>query len=382
MYVPMGKEITVQNLHEDLDRVRRAQNLGTAMVSTDLNRVNKNLIGSTALLYSQIGSLSLQNTQGFNSLVASTEGLRSDIAIYSDEISSSLNQIGRNLSREIQNATAKLQVSIENLGKSIGKVNEELVKIRKESEHQTIILKDINEGIHKPENQKIANGIEEFNNVEYKASEQSFNQALEIKLSSFLAHYYLACIYMDEKEIKTGLYNEDKAISEMADAIFYGEKRIDENEDVRSYMIIAHQRLSDLYFKKGALDKALDELGKGISISKDKKETKIMYVQQYVHCYHALGDKSKAMEYVRLGLDDDVTYLVLLCDPCLEDLQDDILKIVEECSYSFSKVIEDLCAQVKDVNILNKINESISDVDAKTYLGRHKILSMLRGTVK
>lgn len=392
----MGNEITIQDCYNQMDRIRRSNNWGNAMVASsvntikrDMRSIERDIIGSSVLMYSSINELASSNQAGFESMVASTEGLRSDISLASYALQSSLSLSSekiqhaveiaeKKLTTQIQLSTAKLQLSLDNIQSSVEISNKILADILQEGRYQTSILRDINEGIHEPYIQEINNGIEDYNLRNYESAENSFNRALNIRKSLFLAHYYLGLMYKDDLKTERSLFNLEKAEKELKDAIFYGEKIFVGNRDVESYMVLAHRELSDVFYKQESCDNALKELEKGISLSTDQNETKIMYVENYVHCYYKLGNKKKALEYSKFGLESDATYVSLLCDPEIEELWDDIFKQIQDCNVSFEDVIFDLLSKVKNPDILVRINKLISEGDAKTYLGRHRIISLLK----
>ena len=77
-----------------------------------------------------------------------------------------------------------------------------------------------------------------------------------------------------------------------------------------------------------------------------------------------MKETDKALEYAKLGFENDATFVSLLIDDDLEEIREDLLRVVDECRVSFSSVISELL--------------SVSSDDAKTYLGRSKIISLLK----
>ena len=55
---------------------------------------------------------------------------------------------------------------------------------------------------------------------------------------------------------------------------------------------------------------------------------------------------------------------------------------IQDLSVSFVDVILELIAKVTDPEIIAKINNSISGENAKTYLGRHQIMNLLKESTK
>ncbi len=384
----MANELTIRDLHSDLDKMRRTNSWGNAMISAGIGKMNRDIntsiVGSTMMLYSQLDELTSQNSMAFDGLSSSISDLSYEInkgaSFVAKKMDSSIKDAERAITNQIRLSTSRLQLSIDNVHEAVEKVNRQINELINESKVQTSILSHINEGIHNPEIQKTNNGIEDFSLRNFESAAQSFNAALTFRLSLYLPHYYLGLIYSDRGD-DNNMYDIDKAEKEIKGSIFYGMKIIDKDPDVLSYMILARRAYADILRQKGLYSEAIGQLDQGVDISKNQLETRLLYLEEYVKNFNSLGDKDKALVYARLGFENDATYVSLLVDDELENLREDFLKIIDECRVSFADIISDLVAGADDVNLLKEINEAVSSDDAKTYLGRSRIINTLKKRV-
>ena len=381
----MGKELTIRDLHSDLDMLRRTNNWGNAMISTGINRMNReintSIVGSSMMLYSQLEDMTNQNNMALDSLSADISGLSYDIhessSFITQKLSSSIKDAEQTITNQIRLSTSRLQLSIDNVQDAVERVNKQINELVKESKLQTSILSHINEGIHNPEIQKTNNGLEDFSLRNFESAVQSFNAALTFRLSLYLPHYYLGLIYSDQGN-DNSVYDIEKAEKEIKDSIFYGMKLLAKDKDVLSYMILAYRAYANILRQTGRYSEAIGQLDKGVDISGDQLGTRLLYLEEYIKSYNSMGEKEKALVFARLGFENDATYVSLLVDDDLENLREEFLKIVEECRVSFGSVISELLKGVNDAELLKQINSSVSSDDAKTYLGRSKIIGLLK----
>ena len=381
----MANDLTISDLHSDLDRLRRTNSWGNAMISAGISRMNRDLntsiVGSSVMLYSQLDEMTNQNSMAFAGLSSSIDDLSFDIergaSFVAEKMDSAIRKAEHAISDQIRLSTSRLQLSIDNVNDAVERVNKQINELVKESKVQTTILSKINEGIHNPEIQKTNNGIEDYTLRNFESAVQSFDAALTFRLSLYLPHYYLGLIYSDQGE-DNNVYDINKAEKEITDAISYGMKLLQKDPDVLSYMILAHRAYAKILRQKGEYDSAIEQLNKGVDISKDQLETRLLYLEEYVKNFNSNGDTNKALVYARLGFENDASFVSLLVDDDLENLREELLKIVDECRVSFGDLIVELIDRVDDDDLIEFINESISPDDAKSYLGRMKIVDMLK----
>ena len=380
----MANDLTIRDLQNDMDRLRRSNNWGNAMISAGVDRINRNLVGSSIMLYSQLGEISCENSRAFDSITSSVDdlqyeiqSLRKDARSVAEKVASSIKEAEKMITSQIRLSASKLQLSIDNVQDAVNRVNKQIQELVQENKVQTSILSHINEGIHNPEIQKTNNGIEDYSLRNYESAVQSFNAALAFRLSLYLPHYYLGLIYSDKND-DNNVYDISKAEKEIKDAIFYGMKLVSGNDDVLSYMLLAHRAYANILRQEGQYPEAIEQLNKGVDLTKENFETRVMYVEEYVKCYNSMGEKDKALIFARFGLENDASYVSLLVDEDLEDLRSELLTIIDELNVSFSEIIGELVEDSDDYGLLAKINKLISAEDAKTFLGRSKIINMIK----
>ncbi len=381
----MANDLTIKDLHSDLDRMRRTNSWGNAFITAGINKmnmdINASIVGSSMMLYSQLDELTNQNSMAFEDLSSSINNLSYDIergaSYVAERMDSSIKDAERSITNQIRLSTSRLQLSIDNVYDAVERVNKQIDELVKESKVQTSILSHINEGIHNPEIQKINNGIEDYYLRNYESAAQSFNAALSVRLALYLPHYFLGLIFSDRGD-DNSLYDIDKAEKAIRESIRYGKQIIDRDPDVRSYMVLAYRAYANILRQKGQYAEAIEQLDKGVGFSADKLEAKLLYVEEYVKNYTCMKETDKALEYAKLGFENDATFVSLLIDDDLEEIREDLLRVVDECRVSFSSVISELLSGINDVELLKLINSSVSSDDAKTYLGRSKIISLLK----
>ncbi len=381
----MANDLTIRDLHSDMDRLRRSNSWGNAMISTGIDRMNRDInssiVGTSMMLYSQLDDISSTNSKAFRNIASSVDDMRNEISqgysYMAETMESSIKQAENAIIGQIRLSASKMQLAINNVQDAVERVNKQLNELVAESKVQTSILSHINEGIHNPEIQKTNNGIEDYGLRNFESAVQSFNAALTFRLSLYLPHYYLGLIYSDNGDDNNN-YDIDKAESEIKAALFYGMKINEGNDDVRSYMILAHRVYANILRQKCKYSQAIEQLNKGVDFAGGSLETRLLYVEEYVKNFNCMKERDKALVYARLGFENDATFVSLLVDDELENLREDFLRIVEDCNVNFSFVINDLLDHVDDYELLKAINEKISDEDAKTFLGRSKIISMIK----
>lgn len=381
----MANDLTIKDLHSDLDRMRRTNSWGNAFITAGINKMNRDvnasIVGSSMMLYSQLDELTNQNSMAFEDLSSSINSLSYDIergaSYVAERMDSSIKDAEKAITNQIRLSTSRLQLSIDNVYDAVERVNKQIDELVKESKVQTSILSHINEGIHNPEIQKTNNGIEDFSLRNFESAAQSFNAALTFRLSLYLPHYYLGLIFSDKGD-DNNVYDIEKAEKEIKDSIFYGMKVLSKDKDVLSYMILAHRAYANILRQKGMYSEAIDQLNQGVDISNDQLETRLLYLEEYIKSYNSMGETEKALVFARLGFENDATFVSLLVDEELENLREDFLKILDECRISFGDLIADLVEKTSDIELLRQINETISSDDAKTYLGRSRIIRILK----
>lgn len=381
----MANDLTIRDLHSDMDKLRRTNNWGNAMISSSINRMNRDvnysIVGSSMMLYSQLGEISEQNSRAFDDLSSTISGLSYDISRSAsrvvERVSTSIRDAEQSITNQIRLSTSRLQLAIDNVQDAVERVNKQISELVKESQLQTTILSHINEGIHNPEIQKTNNGLEDYYLRNYESAIQSFDAALSIRLSLYLPHYFLGLIYSDKGDDNNS-YDIDKAENEIKEAIRYGTKIVDKDPDVQSYMVLAYRVYANILRQKGQYTEAINQLDRGLEISSNKLEAKLLFAEEYVKNYSCLKEIDKALEYAKFGFENDATFVSLLVDDDLEDIREDLLRVVDECRVSFASVISELVSGVNDVELLKNINNSVSSDDAKTFLGRSKIINLLK----
>lgn len=381
----MANDLTIRDLHSDLDKMRRTNSWGNAMISSEIHRMNRDvstsIVGSSVMLYSQLDEMTNQNSMAFADLSSSISDLSYDIergaSFVAKKMSSTIKSAEQAITDQIRLSASRLQLSIDNVNDAVERVNKQITELVKESKIQTSILSHINEGIHNPEIQKTNNGIEDYSLRNFESAVQSFNAALTFRLSLYLPHYYLGLIFSDRGN-DNNVYDLDKAENEIKEAIFYGMKLLSKDKDVLSYMILAHRAYANILRQKGLYPEAIDQLNKGVDISNNQLETRLLYLEEYIKSYNSMGETEKALVFARLGFENDATFVSLLVDDDLENLREELLKIVEDCRVNFGDIIADLLTGVCEVDLLKAVNKAISSDDAKTYLGRSKIIKMLK----
>lgn len=363
----MENNNSMLQLNDSLDQLRRSNNWGNAVISSEIGNLRKGLIGSTELIYSSFNQLSVAHE---NEIFA--------IQNFSSNVKDSVEKASRSIEQAISLSSARLQCALENVQSSIDISNELLKKVLVAEEIQTSLLEEINRGIQEPYIREINNGIEDFGLQNYKAAEKSFIRALNIRESLFLAHFYLGQIYCATGSESKELVDLGKSEYHFNQAIFYGSKLFSKNEQIIDYVVLSYRFLADIYYQDKRYQDALAALENGIKISNNTFLTKKSYVSQYARCFLKSGNKEKALEYTQYGLSIDSTFLDLVCDPELVDIRDEIIKQIDNQVKIMKKTVSNSVEDIDDYELLKSINENFSSEDMHSYLGLMKVKELLK----